>query len=379
MKKKIQAMVIKGIKRLRQILPPVLMVAMWATFITVIIAVVSKHDQFLLSYFFSFTDLVEDPDKDTLKARNLLLMLTALAAFPLAIHRTVVADEQLKATEEQLKQSKREPREKALKGWQRDLLSGDKFSREHSALKKNAINELWELAEKQPKECHIKVMDILSRSIEDWVFEVGFDNEKKEALKRLLNQRDLYKNAEQKAEERRNKYRICLRGCRFSYMDLSSSDLSGVDFSWSHLQSVNFSNSTLTKASFRGATLEKINSNDTNLSHVDFRWSHLNEIDFSRTNLTGAIFEKIFMTQVNLEENTTIKKAHWKSIVIEKEEDVILSNPSHRKSVMNKPEIKNEDEWDKERQTMKQAELDKIRQSRRSSSSHPLPFWTETL
>ena len=215
-------------------------------------------------------------EKGNLEAiRNIVLIVAALLAFPLTLERMIIADGQLKATEKQIVQARKEAEnakkeakmqktESDFERWHRDLSSGDE------KLKEYAINELWKLAKNQPKECHIRVMNILSRSIEGSVFENRFDSAKQEALARLINQRDLYKNAEQKAEERRNEYRIRLRGCHLSYMNLSNSDLRGVDFSWSYLYQADFSNSILTKVSFRGASLVAVTLLGINLSQADF-------------------------------------------------------------------------------------------------------------
>ena len=321
-------------------------------------------------------------EKGNLEAiRNIVLIVAALLAFPLTLERMIIADGQLKATEKQIAQARKEAEnakkeakmqktESDFERWHRDLSSGDE------KLKEYAINELWKLAKNQPKECHIRVMNILSRSIEGSVFHGHFYVAKKEALKRLINQGNLYKNAEQKEEERRNKYRICLRNCQLYDMDLSNGDLRGVDLSWSSLSQANFSNSILTKASFKGTEMNGITQLDgTDLSHVDFSWSQLHEVNLSRTNLTGAIFEKTFMTRVDLEGNTTIEKANWRGIVMEVQEHpivssypLILSNLSLRQRIMNKSEKKPQSEWEGERRKIKEAELNKIRQSQKSSS-----------
>ena len=276
-------------------LHPVSMVIMWAFFITVIISVIYKHGQFLFSYFFPCDliknldffpcVLIENSDENSVKARNLSLMLTALAAFPLAIHRTMVADEQLKATEEQIEQARKEVRERDFKEWQKDLFSGTKSQ------KYNAIEQLWKLAQNHTEDYHRKVMDSLSKLFKDGMIITG-TNIFVVALKMLTNQDDQNKKTKrQKIEEIKNDYRIRLQG-----LQITKIDLRGADFSRFELKGVTFSEIWyFAGASFEFSDLLETKFENCDLSSAKFNWTMLSNTEFKGAILTKTDFIKTFL------------------------------------------------------------------------------------
>lgn len=299
-------------------------ILMWGIFIVFIISTISKHYQIFFSYLF-FVDLIDSDRTNNVldDARNLFLILAALLAFPLAIHRTVIASkhaktaqkqletsqeqvetaqEQLRASQKQLAQSRTEMRrtseravrqkrereksirEDAFKEWQNHLFSGNEN------LQRIAVDMLWKLAQECPEDYHIQTMDnfhSLIRSIETITDEVP-TNPRTMALKKLVNQGNI-KTKGQKKVEADYEFRSNLQFLNFKNLDLSYSDL----------------------------------------SNIDFRWTLWENVNVSHTDLTGATFEGCFLKNISFLETPTVENALWENVFIDVFEAKTVYFPNH--------------------------------------------------
>ena len=240
--------------------------------------------------FLSFSD-----DGDLTQARNFILIVAALLALPLALERMIIADKQLNATQDQLRQSKKEAeraREEATKQqrdsnfekWQSHLFSNNEN------LQRIAVNMLWNLAQKFPKDYHIQTMDnfhSLIRSIETITDEVP-TNPRTIALKKLVNRGNI-KTKEQKKVEADYEFRSNLQFLNFKNLDLSYSDL----------------------------------------SNIDFRWTLWENVNVSHTDLTGATFEGCFLKNISFLETPTVENALWENVFIDVFEAETVYFPNH--------------------------------------------------
>ena len=308
--------------------------------------------------------------------RNIILIIAAFLAFPLAIHRTVIANEhaetaqkQLKKSEEQLVQAeqatwqareeaKRQRLEDGFERWQRDLFSGKK-SQQYSA-----INQLWKLAQNHARDYHIRIMDSLSDFLEETkTIDLGADAAIL-ALKILTNQDDRHKKTPgQEYEEIINDYCI-----RLQYLNIKDIDLSIADFSRSILKDIFFENVILKEASFKFSDLSGVHFGKCNLISAKFsRCLFVNNTTFTATtftgsDLTGAFFNEAFLKDVNFANARTIIRSVWTNISLFDVQKIHFFDGNHKKHVMKKEDAKSENKWKTERQ----AELDKIKRSKHS-------------
>ena len=232
-------------------------------------------------------DVAENSNLEAI--RNIVLTMAALLAFPLALHRMIIADNQLDATKEQIKQAKKEIIEKDFKEMRGDLLFGNKEK------KHLFIEQLWKLAQSQPEDYHIKVMGCLSDLLKNEGIITDM-NYAVMALKILTNQDDEYKKTEgQKLAEIKSDYRTRLRD-----IQITDINLGGADFSMSELKNVTFSNIM----DFKGALFafsDLLNTQFDNcfLSDANFSWSMLNKTTFRSLDLTKAHFVRTFLRDTN--------------------------------------------------------------------------------
>ena len=200
--------------------------------------------------------------------RNIVLTMAALLAFPLALERMIIADKQLSATEDQLKASEKQNRDRDFQNWIANFFSLDE------GMRYVAVEELWHFAQKHPEDYHVKVMRLFCNFIrnhsdcyksegdpigrfsflrskkeeenpqphgqlstrEEFIGEKNFNN----ILSMVINKGGRKKNTKQTRQERDEGYRIDLSGTNFSQVDLSDSDLTNADLRWTFWHQTNF-------------------------------------------------------------------------------------------------------------------------------------------
>ena len=285
---------------------------------------------------------------DLTQVRNFILIVGALLAIPLALHRMIIADNQLKATEKQIKQTdeenkklredaQRQRRDDNFENLKRDLSSENKIQVSY------AIDQLWKLAQSHPRDYHIRLMKSLSELLEKMPYINRYADNFDLAmifLKSLTNLENRHqKTTEQKREDITNDYHI-----RLQSLEIRGVNLSEADFSRFILKDVEF--------------------HEVDLTRTIFSWTMLDNIKFPRSNLTGAHFDKVFLQSANFAESQNSTEASWENISIPENSHPIFAGEDHRALVMQSAKTKSKDEWMAERQ----AELDKIKQSQKSSS-----------
>ena len=214
-------------------------------------------------FFESRFSTLDSVDESNLEAiRNIVLIIAAFLAFPLAVHRTVIADEQLKESEKQ-------NRDGDFQNWIVNLFSSNE------GMRHVAVEELWQFAQKYPEDYHVKVMRLFcnfirnysdcystndsaflfskeekkirqnSHPIEDDVsIRMKFIGEKyfENILSMVINKGGHQKNPKQISQEREEGYRMDLSGTNFSFFDLSDGDLTNADLRWTFWADINVKN-----------------------------------------------------------------------------------------------------------------------------------------
>ena len=253
-------------------------------------------------------------DGDLTKTRNFILIVAALLALPLAIHRMNIADKQLKATEKQMKQTdeenkrlredaQRQKREDNFENLQRDLSSGKKSQQ------LRAIDQLWKLARSYARDYnyHLRVMVCLS----DFLGSTKHINPNADVaimvLKILTNLDDRHKTTpEQEIAESAEK-----------------------DY-YTRLENISISNIDLRGADFRGFVLKNITFDDVNLAE--------------------AHFDNAFLQNMSFINNINIMGASWKNISTPPNPNFNFQNDDLRGAIMQYVTEKSEDEWLREQQ-----------------------------
>ena len=183
--------------------------------------------------------------------RNFVLIASAFLALPLAIHRTVIADKQLRESEKQ-------NRDRDFQNWIVNFFSSNE------GMRYVATEELWHFAQKYPEYYHVKVMRLFCNFIRNYSdcdgttsYGIVFSKKEKEnhlrddqidneiarlkftgekhfnnILSMVINKGGHLKNTAQILQERDEGYRIDLSDTNFVSVDLSGGDLTNADLRW---------------------------------------------------------------------------------------------------------------------------------------------------
>ena len=237
-------------------------------------------------------------EKDNLEAiRNIVLIMAALLAFPLALERMIIADKQLKATEAQLqqeqekiateknknkqlmKENEKRDRDREFEKWETNFLSSDREPR------KEIIEKLWQFAQNHPEDYHVTVMKFFCDFIRDYS-DINFHRPSRVVLSTIAIKNceehahaDVFRNARidsinknyfvsilskvinrekaktprQQEVEKEKGYRIDLSDTNFESVDLSDGDLTNADLRCTFWKSTNVRNMKWTKAYIENA------------------------------------------------------------------------------------------------------------------------------
>ena len=227
-----------------------------------------------------------------MEARNFILIVAAVLAFPLAIHRMIIADNQLEATRDQLKQSEREikritkeaekkDRDREFEKWEANFLILGKEPR------KAMIEKLWQFAQSRPEDYHVTVMTLFCDFIRDYsdIAAVGkyateyprdVDADRVNLinkdnfvsiLSKVIN-REKSKTPRQQAVEKDEGYRIDLSDTNFEHANLSGGDLTNADLRWTFWKSTDVSNMKWTKVYIEGALFIDHNGDTGNFKNI---------------------------------------------------------------------------------------------------------------
>lgn len=241
----------------------------------------------MLGLIVGFWEWLSGGESGSTTVRNVVLVLAAVIALPLAVWRSVVADRQSKTAQQGLLN------ERYQKGG--EMLGSDVLS-----VRLAGVYALQRLAAEHSEQYHIQVMRLfcafLRLPTKDQSLEIGQAPIRSGTLLGLRQDVESvleavgHRTPTQKALERKAEFRLDLRGADLSEAQISGADLSKAMFHHANLSNVQFANTDLKEASFRLA----------DLSNAWLYEARFTGADLSYANLSGAMLQGAELIRMNL-------------------------------------------------------------------------------
>ena len=258
----------------------------------------------VISFLF-WDDLKTEDHSSTI--RNIVLAAAAIIALPLAIWRSIVAERQADAAQNQFKIAERDLlNERYQKG--AEMLGNSRMS-----VRFGGINALERLGEEHPKDYHLLVMQLFCAFVvEPPENNNGHKNQKEntsiwDRVTAFWLRGCLHKNHKENEDisipharqdiqliieliGRRNKERRTIESEAGFLLDLSYADLSDIIFLRVDLSNIKFNQSNLSRAKFSSSFFKDVEFTEANLSEAQIRNTNFFRSQFHDTNVSGAKF-----------------------------------------------------------------------------------------
>ena len=243
--------------------------------------------------------------------RNLGLVIGGLIAIGLAYWRSIVADRQAKASQQQAETSQRGLlNERYQKG--AEMLGSEVLS-----VRMGGIYALQRLAEDEPEQYHVQIMRLFCAFVRHPTKEkegnAGPDGTERKpnriredvqaALTAIRNRRYGSYGGIAIALEKKEHFRLSLTSANLTDADLIAADLTGADLADADLNRANLISANLTDANLTDANLTDANLADAYLTAAILTGAILTDANLTGANLTGADFsEAKGLTQKQLDQ-----------------------------------------------------------------------------
>ena len=242
--------------------------------------------------------------------RNLVLIMAPIAALPLAIWRSKVAERQSETAQRGLLNER----------YQKGV---DKLGSETLWNRISGIYALALLAREKPRDYHVQIMGLLCAfvrhtsgkagevaasiksddSTEEFIdHPVGEDVQ--EAISAICNRSEAQIEIAQV-----EKLRLNLVGVNLAGANLQNANLAGANLAGANLQNANLQNANLAGAYLRDVDLRKADLSGANLEGADLETADLPDANLSDANLSGAILQDADLSGARLW-NANLSGAH---------------------------------------------------------------------
>ena len=216
--------------------------------------------------------------------RDVALTLAAVIGFPIVIQRARSHDKQATAAREQAeanrKQAETDSRRRLAEAYSK---AADLFSKAELPLRLAGLYALWKIAEEDPENHHIQIMQILCAFVrhpmplENWEpIEAVLTTTIRpdlEAVMNLLGKR----NENQREQESAVEYKMDFKGADLQNFDLRGGDWRLASFIVADLRGVEFDISDMWGAQFASANLGRTSFHSVDLRQASFFYAEVDE------------------------------------------------------------------------------------------------------